>query len=137
MAWQRNEGRGQDEVLQNKFTAYLLSAVQRRKALYIDTLVKAQQISHLIEETAMDSTFELEQEALQGIPLYMRIQNEKLFGSLSHLTERERYVFFNRALDERSLDELAVELGLSYKGVAAIYYRAIQKIKKKMKGESL
>ena len=137
MTWQRNEGREQDEVLQNKFTAYLLSAAQRRKALYIDTLVKAQQISHLIEETAMDSTFELEQEALQGIPLYMRIQNEKLFWSLSHLTERERYVFFNRALDERSLDELAAELGLSYKGVAAIYYRAIQKIKKKMKGESL
>ena len=137
MTWQRNEGREQDEVLQNKFTAYLLSAVQRRKALYIDTLVKAQQISHLIEETAMDSTFELEQEALQGIPLYMRIQNEKLFWSLSNLTERERYVFFNRALDERSLDELAAELGLSYKGVAAIYYRAIQKIKKKMKGESL
>ena len=137
MALQRNEGREQDEVLQNKFTAYLLSAVQRRKALYIDTLVKAQQISHLIEETAIDSTFELEQEALQGIPLYMRVQNEKLFWSLSHLTERERYVFFNRALDERSLDELAAELGLSYKGVAAIYYRAIQKIKKKMKGESL
>ena len=137
MTWQRNEGREQDEVLQNKFTAYLLSAAQRRKALYIDTLVKAQQISHLIEETAMDSTFELEQEALQGIPLYMRIQNEKLFWSLSHLTERERYVFFNRALDERSLDELAAELGLSYKGVAAIYYRAIQKIKKKMKEESL
>ena len=137
MTWQRNEGREQDEVLQNKFTAYLLSAVQRRKALYIDTLVKSQQISHLIEETAMDSTFELEQEALQGISLYMRIQNEKLFWSLSHLTERERYVFFNRALDERSLDELAAELGLSYKGVAAIYYRAIQKIKKKMKGESL
>ncbi len=137
MTWQRNEGREQDEVLQNKFTAYLLSAAQRRKALYIDTLVKAQQISHLIEETAMDSTFELEQVALQGIPLYMRIQNEKLFWSLSHLTERERYVFFNRALDERSLDELAAELGLSYKGVAAIYYRAILKIKKKMKEESL
>ena len=137
MTWQRNEGREQDEVLQNKFTAYLLSAVQRRKALYIDTLVKAQQISRLIEETAMDSTFELEQEALQGIPLYMRIQNEKLFWSLSHLTERERYVFFNRALDERSLDELAAELGLSYKGVAAVYYRALQKIKKEMKGDSL
>ena len=137
MLWKRNEGHEPDEILQNKFTAYLLSAVQRRKALYIDSLMKAQQISSLIEETAMDSTLDLEQEALQGIPLYMRIQNEKLFWSLSTLTERERYVFFNRALDERSLDELAAELGLSYKGVAAIYYRAIQKSKKKMKGESL
>ena len=137
MAWQRNEGCEQDEVLQNKFTAYLLSAVQRRKVQYIDSLMKSQQNTTLIEETAMNITFDLEQEALKGIPLYMRLQNEKLFWSLSNLTERERYVFFNRALDERSLDELAAELGLSYKGVAAIYYRAIQKIKKKMKEESL
>ena len=125
MALQRNEGREQDEVLQNKFTAYLLSAVQRRKAQYIDSLMKSQQNTTLIEETAMNITFDLEQEAMKGIPLYMRLQNGKLFWSLSNLTERERYVFFNRALHERSLDELAAELGLSYKGVAAIYYRAL------------
>lgn len=135
MVWQRNEGYEQDDILQNRFTAYLLSAVQRGKAQYIDTLMKAQQTSTLIEETAMDSVFDLEGEASQGIPLYMRLQNEKLFLSLSRLTERERYVFFTRALDERSLDELASELGLSYKGIAAIYYRTIQKIKKSMKGE--
>lgn len=137
MVFQRNEGYEQDEILLNRFTAYLLSGVQRRKAQYIDSKVKEQQISVLIEERAVDKTFDLEQETLQGIPLYMRLQNEKLYASLGQLSERERYVFFNRALDERSLDELASELGLSYKGVAAIYYRAIQKIKKKMKGESL
>ena len=137
MVWQRNEGHEQDDVLQNRFTAYLLSAVQRRKAQYIDTLMKVQQTSTLIEETVIDTEFDLEGEASQGIPLYMRLQNEQLFLSLSRLTERERYVFFTRALDERSLDELASELGLSYKGVAAIYYRTIQKIKKSMKGESL
>ena len=137
MVWQRNEGHEQDDVIQNRFTAYLLSAVQRRKAQYIDTLMKVQQTSTLIEETVIDTEFDLEGEASQGIPLYMRLQNEKLFLSLSRLTERERYVFFTRALDERSLDELASELGLSYKGVAAIYYRTIQKIKKSMKGESL
>ena len=133
--WLRNEGQDQDEILQNKFTAYLLSAVQRRKALYIDSLMKAQQISSLIEETTMDCNFDLDKEALQDLPLYMRLQNEKLYFSLAQLSERERYVFFNRALDEKTLDELSAELGLSYKGVAAIYYRAIQKIKKRMKGE--
>ena len=136
MVIQRNKGKEQDEVLQNRFTAYLFSAVQRRRAQYIDEEVKALKISSLMEERTMDNAIDLE-EALSEIPLYMRLQNEKLFWSLSALTERERYVFFNRALDEKSLDELAAELGLSYKGVAAIYYRAIQKIKKKMKGESL
>ena len=137
MVWQRNEGYEQDEILQNRFTAYLLSAVQRRKAQYIDSKVKEQQVSALIEERAIDKTFDLEQEALQGIPLYMRLQNEKLYWALSTLTERERYVFFTCALGEKDYEKLASELGLSYKGVAAIYYRAIQKIKKKMKGESL
>ena len=136
MAIERNTGLEEDEVLQNSFTAYLLSAVQRRKALYIDAQMKKQRVSSLIEETVMDSAFDLDAEALQTIPLYMRLQNEKLYASLSQLTERERYVFFNRALDEKSLDALAAELGLSYKGVAAIYYRTIKKIRKKMKGES-
>ena len=137
MVWQRNEGLEQEEIIQNRFTAYLLSAVQRRKAQYIDTQVKTQHISMLIEETLADDAFDLEKEALQGIPLYMRLQNEKLFWALSNLSERERYVFFNRALDERSLEELAGDLGMSYKGVAAIYYRTVQKIKRNMKGASL
>ena len=137
MVWQRNEGYDKDDILQNTFTAYLLSSVQRKKAQYIDTQLKAQHISMLIEETLADDAFELEKEALQGIPLYMRLQNEQLFWALSNLSERERYVFFNRALDERNLEELAADLGMSYKGVAAIYYRTVQKIKRNMKEESL
>lgn len=137
MVWQRNEGSEQDEILQNRFTAYLFSAVQRRRAQYIDEEVKAQKISSLMEETTMDNSFDLEKIALADMPLYMRLQNEKLLLALSQLTERERYVYFSRTLDERDFEELGAELGLSYKGVAAIYYRAIQKIKKKMKEGSL
>lgn len=137
MVFQRNEGQEQDEILQNRFTSYLLAAVHRRRAQYIDEEVKAQKISSLMEERTIDSTFDLDEEALSEIPLYMRLQNEKLFWALSTLTERERYVFFACALEEKDYEKLATELGLSYKGVAAIYYRAIQKIKKKMKEELL
>ena len=135
MVWHRNEGEDPDEVLQNKFTAYVASAVQRMRASYIDAAMKSLQASLLIEETVSDCTFDLEAEALKEVPLFMKLQNEKLFAALSELTERERYVFFNRALDEMSLEELACKLDLSYKGVAAVYYRTVQKIKKKMKGE--
>lgn len=137
MVWHRNAGQDPDEILQNRFTAYLLSAVQRRRAVYIDAKVRACQISSLDEKICEDRKFDLDREALKSFPLFMKIQNEKLFQSLSNLSERERYVFFNRALDEKSFDELALELGLSYKGVAAIYYRTIQKVKKKMKGEAI
>ena len=44
MVWHRNEGQDENDVLQNKFTAYLLSAVKRRKALYIDTAMRDMKI---------------------------------------------------------------------------------------------
>lgn len=137
MVWHRNAGRDPDEILQNRFTAYLLSAVQRRRLAYLDAKVKECQISNLDEKICENRKFDLDREALKSFPLLMKLQNEKLFQSLDELSERERYVFFNRALDEKSFDELGWELGLSYKGVAAIYYRTILKIKKKMKGETI
>lgn len=40
--------------------------------------------------------------------------------------------FFSHVLDEKGFEELAKELHLGYKGVAAIYYRTVRKIKNKM-----
>ena len=134
MVWHRNEGQNEDDVLQNKFTAYLLSAVKRRRALYIETAMRDMKITEAIEDTAVDDIIDFDMDYYMDVPVYMKIQNEKLYQALFELSERERYVLFNRVLDEKSLDELAVELGLSYKGVAAVYYRTIQRIKKKMKG---
>ena len=45
------------------------------------------------------------------------------------IKEKERYVVLARILDEKGFDEIADELGIGYKGVAAIYYRAIRKLK--------
>ena len=90
MVWHRNEGKEPDEVLQNKFTAYVASAVQRKRASCIDSAMKSLQVSLLIEETVSDSMFDLETEALKEVPLFMKLQNEKLFAALSELTERER-----------------------------------------------
>ena len=134
MVWHRNEGQNEDDVLQNKFTAYLLSAVKRRRSLYIETAMRDSKINEAIEGTVVDDAFEFDMDYYMDAPVYMKIQNEKLYQALLELSERERYVLFNRVLDEKSMDELAVELGLSYKGVAAVYYRTIQRIKKKMRG---
>lgn len=137
MVWHRNAGQDPDEILQNCFTAYLLSAVQRRRVVYIDTKVRGCQMSSLDETICEDRKFDLDREALKDFPLLMKLQNEKLFQSLTELSDRERYVLFNRVLVEKSFEELGWELGLTYKGVAAIYYRTIQKVKKKMKGEMI
>ncbi len=42
MIWKKYEDQTRDEVLQNRFTAYLTSAVSRRRAEYIDKLIQLQ-----------------------------------------------------------------------------------------------
>ena len=69
------------------------------------------------------STVSVEQPVLDSLMLAQ---------ALGQISDRERYIFFARALEKRSFDDLAAELGIGYKGVAAVYYRAIQKLKKEL-----
>ena len=134
MIWKKYEDQTRDEVLQNRFTAYLTSAVSRRRAEYIDKLIQLQNQLNFNSANIVDKNFDIEEEVLKSFPLHLQIQNEDLFLSIAELSEQERYIFFNRALGELSLAEMAAELGINYKTVAAVYYRTIQKLKKRMQG---
>ena len=134
MIWKKYEDQTTDEVLQNRFTAYLTSAVSRRRAEYIDKLIQLQNQLNFNSANIVDKNFDVEEEVLKSFPLHLQIQNEDLFLSIAELSEQERYIFFNRALGELSLNEMAAELGINYKTVAAVYYRTIQKLKKRMQG---
>lgn len=134
MVWKKYEDQTRDEKLQNRFTAYLTSAVSRRKADYIDKQIQLYNYLSFDASIAVDKSFDIEAEALKSFPLHLQIINEDLFLSIAELSEREQYIFFNRALGELSLDEMAKELGMNYKTVATMYYRTIQKLKKKMQG---
>ena len=134
MVWNRNEGQNCDDILQNQFTAYLLNSVKRRRAHYIEQAVRDLQAKELMDDSLVVNDFDIDNEAFRDDPVYMRLQNEKLYAALFQLTEREQYVFFNRVLNEKSYKELGAELGLSDKGVAAVYYRTVQRIRKLMRG---
>jgi len=137
MVWKKYEDQTRDEALQNRFTGYLQSAVNRRRAAYIDKLNRVKNFMDVDLSNIEDVSFDLEEESLKSLPLHLQIQNEDLFLSIAELTEREQYVFFHRALGELSMEEMSVELGMSYKTVAATYYRAIRKLKKRMQGGSI
>lgn len=136
MIWKKYEDQTRDEVLQNRFIAYLTSAVSRRRAEYIDKLIQLQNHLSFNSDNIPDKNFDVEEDVLKSFPLHLQIQNEDLFLSIAELSEQERYLFFNRALGELSLNEMAAELGMNYKTVAAVYYRTIQKLKKRIQGES-
>lgn len=131
--WQRNSGETEAEKLQNRFTAYLLVAVRRQQRDYILKKNQQTRFELLAENDAWQLEASLEPDLLGKLPLFMQMECDVLKSALEQLSERERYVFLARALDEADFEELAVTLGLGYKGVAAVYYRAAGKIRKKMK----
>lgn len=134
--WIRNGGQTDNEILQNRFTAYLAVATHRTQMEYIEQLVMDLKFVETLEGINNGEHLNEEQQ-ISNLPIMMQIENQMLLEALQQLGERERYVFLNRALGEKSFERLSIELGLTYKGAAAIYYRAIQKIKQKMRGGSV
>ena len=141
--WQRNNGQAEDD-LQFRFTAYLVSAVKRRRKDYLIQFYKRSSIESTVEvvyesepsseEVVYESEPSSEEVVLDRLPLMDVIENGALLEALQKLNERERQIFLARTLEEEDFETLGVRFGLSYKGVAALYYRTIQKIRKSIEG---
>ena len=130
----QNDGKSADDILQNQFTAYLVTAVKRRKALYIRKKIQ-QQAESPLELCDFDMSLQADTDLLTGFSLLEQIENPMLHLALIQARERERYIFLTRILEERSFSELAEELGISYKATTHSYYRFIERIRKMMGGE--
>lgn len=130
--WQRNNGQAREE-LQIRFTGYLIQAVRRTQRDYLRALCKYGE-NEILTEVFCAVSQTLEQEVMERLPLWENIESGALLYALKQIDERERYVFLARVLDKRPFDVIGVQLGLSYKGAAAVYYRAIRKLKKSIEG---
>lgn len=132
--WTKNNGQTEDEILRNRFTSYLMIAIQRRRKDYLQHQLRNMEIPGLMDSIEADELYDIEKEALEQMPLMMKLENQELLLALQMLGERERYVLLNRALEDKSFELLSIELGMTYKGVSAIYYRAVQKVRNRMRG---
>ena len=121
----RNNGQIEEE-LQIRFTGYLIQAVKRTRRDYLNTLNQYSN-SEILTDTTYTTGQTLEQEVTEHLPLWDVIESNALFYALKRLNERERYVFLSHVLDNCPFD-------LTYKGAAAVYYRAVQKLRKSIEG---
>ena len=133
--WERNDGKSESNILQNQFTAYLLTAVRRCRIQYLRA--KAQQYQYELSLELDDYRIPMgtEPDLLDRLPLFSQLEDHRLQGALEQAKERDLYILLARVLEERSFVELSEELGIGYKAVAAIYYRMVAKIKKELGGE--
>ena len=130
---QRNDGKGEANILQNQFTAYLLVAIHRKK----DAILRKRERLRKFEELTDFQSTPLNQQAayLQKFPLEEAFENAALEVVLSQLTYRDRYIFLARILDKRGYEELGAEFGLGYQGAAAVFHRVMNKVRKAMGGD--
>ena len=127
----RNNGQGESNILQNQFTRYLKTAIERRK-IYLFR-ISSRVCDH---ECFYDSWKDIP--GLITLDVYFNSPTQfDTFGLeqiLRQIEKRDRYIFYAHVLDERTFTELAAELGLTYKGVTAAYYRVIHKIRDTLRG---
>lgn len=133
--WKRNDGSDPVNAVQNRFTAYLAQAVSRQKGQYMKKRDRKDSVEKHIDPMEHAYLWPEEVDMLAGLPPLAQIENQRLLHAVMGLTERERYILLTHVLDERDFSELSAELGLGYKGVAAVYYRTVQKIKQEMRGD--
>ena len=119
----RNNGSTEQEKLQNRFTSLVTVSISRAR---IDYLRK--------EKARKHRTIEVEGNWLDGIAdkddFVERIcESDSIVYALKQLDPRERYVLIARTIEEKSFEEIADNLGLKYKGVAAIFYRTTAKLR--------
>ena len=122
----KNKGITEEEILLNRFTSFINVSMRRQKATYLN--VKNRQMKNLLV---------LEDEKLILLPsefdfVSQIINSNNLEKALKEISIRERYVVICRILEDKDFEEIGNYLGIKYKGAAAIYYRAIAKMRNTM-----
>jgi len=130
-----NDGKDEANMVQNRFTKYLMVSVHRKKSAVLQDRRKIRDMENSTDDWEALPGIAVEEDYAQQVSSPLDFENTALTRALTQLKERERYIFYAHILDERGFSDLATELGMGCKGVAAAYYRAIEKIKKEMRGE--
>lgn len=125
--YKRNDGLTGDQILQNQFTAFLNTALCNTRKAYLRGKYRRCKRECITDEFFLCP--------YDGEYTESAVDYAELYSALSAIREKERRVFLARVLDEKGFDEIARELGLSYKGAAAIYYRTIAKLRVLLGGE--
>lgn len=126
--YKRNEGLTDNDILQNQFTAFLSTALCNSRKTYLRSLYRRcrrECVTDEILSVCLEEEYYIEPS----------VDYPELYAALYSIKEKEHRVFLAHVLDEKGFDEIAAELGLSYKGAAAIYYRTIAKLRVLLGGD--
>ena len=121
----------ESEIILFRFTAYLQTAISNSVNEYY-----RERQRQLATEQAYSAQFFIDAEIEVCIDPHdfstAISENDLLDRALSILDARQRYILYQHIFDGKSFTEIGSELKLKYKAVAALYYRALQKLKREL-----
>lgn len=106
----RNNGTSDDNIVQNRFIAYLKISISRQKVKYLDKL---------FDQRKWELSFEEHEDTLNSLPssggayFNKEVEDESLCRALNKLKDHERVIVFRRAVSEESFIKIAADMGLA------------------------
>lgn len=117
--------------LQNVFTAYLNTALKRRRRDYMKALNKVREHERPLEE--WQNITHLEESDLDaGLPAVEQVHNDKLVLTLRKFNEQTSQVLYMRIFEDMPFELISQRLGITYNMARNIYYRSVEIIKKEV-----
>ena len=126
----RNNGTDDDNIVQNRFTAYLKTAIAHQKAKYLAGLSEQKKLELSYDEHA--EILNSLQTGSEDTYLSDEIGDEQLCHALNKLKERDRIIVFRRAVSGESFVKIALDMRIKHVTVKAIYRRSLEKIRKEI-----
>ena len=127
-----NNGQSYDEILQNRFTAYVERALSRKRMRFY-TRYMMQQIHEVPLEEADNNEELASAEEIISDDFYPEMfENIKLLKALKMISPEDMMIIKLHVLYGLSYESIANSMGVSWSAVSSRYNRAIQKIRKYM-----
>lgn len=140
----------QDKI-QNMFTAYVVKTIEGNRKQYLakrnyrasmenyleDNMEYEPSIRFEDEYAARQKEVILRAEMKGQYPSWEELSNDQLIRAIKLLQKEERDLIFKYVFEEKSFDEIGVELKEPSNKIENRYYYAIKKIRKWMRGGTL
>jgi len=130
-----NDGTDEANAIQNKFTRCVVDAVTGKRNTILKARNKLRKNEVSVDFQKKQVWRSPEEGFMENLDLLNQIENEALLLALMHLKQRERDILIARFQNQGNYNDLAEAFGIGYKGVTAVYYRALEKLRKEMEAE--
>lgn len=133
--------------VQNRFTAYLVAAVNHTKIQYCEKKERIRQHEWVSVEDYDRNYTDFDREFMRYIgeqySIYFKdlqkmqdllwvLEGEQMVKVLKRLKEQERRILFSRIFGEQSFSDIGEELGLTPKQAEQAYFYVVRKLRKEL-----